>query len=216
MTALQTVNYIRLLLDDTTDWHTTTEELVNAVNDAQNLIIKHYYVENNDIPLRPLYRYSDIISNGAAVISQNDERYLLYPRACRVFYNIETPQASVFAVYKEPLMFDAYIEPSILTGSRLPRQIIYTIKHEYDNVIQRLIPRVYLSEPLLQCQLLFIAEPKQFTFNRLTRQGQALEIDDEYHIEVAHVAADILIDMDIEEAQRDVSVSLDVVPGKKE
>lgn len=209
MTSKQIVDYIRILLDDTTDWHSTTEELINAVNDAQYMIIEYYYAKHEEIPLRPLHRYSGIINNGDIVMS-NDNRYLYLPRSCRVFYNPDDYSNSVFADYITPNEFDAYIFPSILPNTRMPQQIKYTIKHSWDNNLSRMVPRVYISEPNLNCELLFIAEPLKFTYDRVTHAGQTIEIADEYHVEVAHLAADILMDMDIDEKERETLASLDI------
>lgn len=210
MTSSQTMQLIRTLLDDGRDWFPTTDEIVRTINQAQITKIHEYYAAGDERALRPLYRQTARFSNGALVgdTVAGTVYQCLYPRALKIFDNVSTPLSQGnHADYVPEDVFFNYSAPGASPGTTFPRTVRYTITKAYDAFYSDIETYCYFtdggnSSPTVCAILWYIVTPLPFTFNKLSLTGTALQLPEEYHPEIAMLAAEILNDMDVNEVER--------------
>lgn len=201
MTAIETMRFIRMLLDDSRDWFPTTAEVVNLVNEAQIRKIHEYYIKMQERALRPLYRESTGLSDGDQIVSGT--RPLMFPRACRVNKSGEDDGYSLHARYMDPARYYNYAPPGSMPSDRFPRTIYYTITKQYDATDGALETYFHISDTDLEAKLLWVIDPTPFNYDENTPGNNiSLAISEEYHHEVSILAAELANTIDVGERER--------------
>lgn len=201
MTAIETMRLIRMFLDDSRDWFATTAEVGNIVNDAQMRKIHEYYIKMDERALRPLHRTTTDLSDGDQIVSAT--RPLLYPRACRMNKSGEDDPYSVLARYVDPARFYNYTSPGMLPTDTFPRTAYYTITKEYNSGNAALETYIHLSDTDAVADLLWIVDPTPFNYDDTTPGNNvSLSVSDEYHHEIAILAAEMVNIIDVGEMER--------------
>lgn len=226
MTAQQTIGMVRMLLDDSLDFYRTTEELNNAIQDAQLTLIHEANARDNERLLRPLYRRSDLTQDGGAVFQggTSQEAQVLYPKGCLVYDNefaVRSYQFLPEAEYRRKLGLEANAAvilgrtpPNISnsdTDDAFPRIGYYTIRTQPASSQTPLtfnLDRVTFlwfnsNNSSAYAYLSYITYPPEFYADDNDDSNDIpLAIPEEYHLAVATKAASKLNDIDVGEAER--------------
>jgi len=204
MTSIETMRYIRMLLDDSRDWFPTTDFMVNMINEAQIRKVHEYYIKMDERALRPLYTTSTDRQNGNTITGTTP---LLYPRAARMNKYLEDADYSVLARYVEPDLYFNYTPPGILPDDEFPRAAYYTITKQYNTSSDVYETYVWLSDTGARLDLLWIREPDTFVYDDDDDGNNVpLSLPAEYHHEVCVMAAELINIIDVGEMQRGMAV----------
>jgi len=194
MTALETVNMVRMLLDDSRDWFPTTDFINQSINDAQIQKIKEFYMKNDERALRPLYRKAYNSAGGILLIdgeliydANGDLAKILYPRSCKITKSQSFPttnppyHAMAEATYLENSVYLNFVNNTItlpgavtvgkfvnmLTGERFPRAGYYTIHRVWNRVNNRSEERIHFvtsDRTINVATLWYITVPDDFVY----------------------------------------------------
>lgn len=186
MTAPETVQTIRMLLDDSNDWYFHTSIINAMINKAQLQKINEYIQNGDERPLQPIFIRT--WQNNTSIIN----RRCLHPRACTI--NGQS------ALYMPNAEYMNYIARDINISTRFPRELYYTI---HDNIINNQYMQIiqYTSSFNLAA-LWYIREPLPFAYTQTFANDQPLELAPEVHIEVCLLAAELLNNLDVDELER--------------
>ena len=207
MTPAEVMHTIRTVLDDGLFRYLGFAEINRRINQAQMQMIDKYHGLDDERALRPLYVYDTGVANGGTL-----SRDLLYPRAARIFENDEDVDFdSWVAEYLTYNVFINYTSPGIVYATSMPRSAYWT----YYKVMNTLVTpnqfetRVRFSRgsDTALCNVLYIATPLPFDYqvNRLNSQGNppvGLSVPEEYHLEIALLAAELANNIDVGERER--------------
>lgn len=192
MTSVEVVHTVRLLLDDTKLSFFTLDVVVEAIREAQNLLVLSYYQVGEERCLRTLYRDVDL---GYGDTLPGD---YLWPRGCIIYPN-STQDTGVVARWRDYTLF---LNQSTASYSGTTRHCIYTIHDNrffYDG----------LATALTTARLYYIRQPDAFG------ETNALEVPAEYHFDVASIAASLLGDIDVNETEREGIENLNTLVPKQ-
>ena len=206
MTASETVQIVRMFLDDSRDYF--FDDILASINQAQLLKIREYYQLQDERALRTLYRQTNFLDNGDIVIDVEQTAEfvpMLYPRSCRIYKEItQTEQNALYAGYIEPERYFNYIvnNYTMFGGQTFPRTAYYTVKNEFFDY--KIFTKLYFTKGNddARAKLWFITTPKDFVSDNGLTAGEPLQLPSENHIEVALLAAEILNGMDVGETDR--------------
>lgn len=191
MNSYETIQAIRLMLDDQTDWF--MPRIVEWVNEAQNSLITEFYKAGNEQALRPLY-----VRVEEAQYSQSFTD-CLYPRACRVKYYSMHSASSKQASYVE---YDKFINHAGKYNLKAPRTVEYTF---INNMLFFSITHPENLSTAL-AEFWYIKKPTPFSFDpnqlNVIEKNVPLSLPREYHIDVCTMAAKIINDIDVGETER--------------
>ncbi|KKN79175.1 hypothetical protein LCGC14_0341920 [marine sediment metagenome] len=221
MDALQTVNMVRLLLDDSIDWF--HDDIISAINESQMRLIRQYYLAGDERSLRTLYFKNEALSDGDYITytipsdPTATPTLLLYPRACRIYNKgLDTGIESLTATYLEPQLYYNYDKPGYYIDDEFPRAAYYTIEKKQFlidnsdplNPVYEWGTKIRFIKQLQESHatLWFIAEPPLFAYTTGIGQSRSLWLPEECHIEVATLAAELLNDYDVGERERGEAV----------
>ena len=213
MTSLQTVNMVRLLLDDARDWFWPIAEIIASVNEAQNRILRMAYMAGDERCLRPLYRLGSGLQDNTVVLDPLSGNPLLYPRSCRVyqFNGVARPpisQTQTATYIEEPTYYNYLTTEMVRINSgtvTFPRAAFYTIVKAFNTGTGRLEATIRFSSPNAQttADLWFIPELQPFTYTDPTALNDTpLQLPNEYHMRITTLAAELLNDLDVNERER--------------
>lgn len=233
MTALESVNLIRLMLDDSRDYYWSTAMIIKAINEAQIRKIREYNMRDDERALRPLYTQATDIADGDVVVDVNGNS-ILFPRACRVRQSqtgagvATAAQGQIAGYLEEDVFFNFALSPdfsSAGSGTAFPRACFFTITKQWNND-----PLVLAFESVLRftggnnagwvADLWYIPEPVSFNYVDGDRTADVvLVLPEEYHPEICALAAELLNDLDVNEMGRgepvyqNQQISLEQVSG---
>lgn len=217
MTAEETVQTIRMLLDDSRDTYFVLSEINKVVNEVQMRFIHEAYTKEDERLLRPLYRYNTF-SNGDKVLSVEGEK-LLYPKSCRLTpmpNPVDDPMVTQLARYILPKDFLYYKARYFQPGAVFPREAVYTIKNKPIGFIPEAeyFAYIYINGELhTRAHLWFIVWPTPFNYTPPTPEvvdldSYPLSIPVEYHLDVCLAAAELLNNTDVGEMERgDIAIT---------
>ena len=194
---------IRMLLDDARDWFPTTDELYNAMTQAQMKVVERAYREGDERALRLLYREASPLLASGEVICQELialRRVVLYPRACRLYEDEQIEDcAGVVANYVSPDVYFNYTYPDFAINSVFPRDAVYTVigrwnylgNNYYDQIIY------FNGDADARARFVFIVKP-----DPISVLASNYQLPEEYHPMINTLAAELLNDMDVGEMER--------------
>ena len=180
MTSVEVVHTVRLLLDDTKLAFFTLDVVLGAIREAQNLLLLSHYQTGEERCLRPLYRDVDL-EHGDTL--PND---YLWPRGCIIYPN-NTTATGIVARWRDYALF---LNQSTTSYSGTTRHCTYTI-HDGRFFYHGLDTNETMA------RLYYVRQPDVFG------ETHALEVPDEYHFDVASIAASLLGDIDVNETERE-------------
>ena len=209
MTPQETIDVVRMLLDDSVNWYVPIREIVRCVNEAQRALIEAYHQTSDERALRPLYvtdyNVSDLGFTSAMI---------QYPRACRI---AEQPIAfprdndynSLCAEYiHSPLNFNIPLQTTDLAVA-MPRNALWTYRYAVDPADGRFKSQITFSDgtPIAPkttkvAIVTYIAVPPAFTYTGTPASDVPLTLPREYHLDVATLAAEYANDIDVGEYER--------------
>jgi len=208
MTPAEVIHVMRTVLDDGLFWYLGFNEINRCVNQAQMQMIDKYHGLDDERALRPLYVYDQGIADNG-VLSQE----ILYPRAARIFENEDDPDIdSWVAEYLTYNIFINYASPGIVYLTAMPRSAYWT----YYKVMNTLLtPPVFETRVRFSrgsatalCNVLYIAVPPQFNYQANGLNSVGLSVPEEYHMEIALLAAELANNIDAGEMERgDIAVA---------
>ena len=209
MTAYETVQTVRMMLDDSVDWSMKRSlgkvTLNDIINKAQLQLLAQGYKENDERMLRPLYRTIENLPYG---YSLTINRYL-YPRALCINYDANTgtpikqttsyPFSGTYATYLEYDEYVIYEEFELLGPNvRTPARACWTVVDNDILLFDRGVDRNVTSD------LMFISKPLNFFHNDANMTSEIpLSVPEEYHYQVCSIAAHIINNSDVNEYQRE-------------
>jgi len=227
MTNRELTNLIKTLLDDQVAIFHKDELINRAVDEAQLLLIKKAYREGNERLLRPLYRTVSNLNNGDIIEFEDltatppvvAER-ILYPKVLLSYEEIDsdddTPGIQIDRRrykqirYTDTLYFDTNSYRVTDYYYSLYGRMYYTIKPYRDalnnnaqDLRHTLHTNIEDTTRDIKYQFTYIKVPYQFNQTNPTDLSlYPLEIPQEYHPQVAMIAADILNNVDVLENER--------------
>lgn len=224
MTAQETMDMVRILLDDSRDWYPTLNLVISAINTAHRRKVQESYDKQDERALRPFYKVTDWIPDRTYISD------ILYPRACKMKYaqninpaNINQPPFTYATddfshniTYEDADTMFNYAAVGESDVQTFTRECQYTLY--YDNVNNQ--AGVYFTADLNAInggselfKLWYIAQPREFLFAPTQSQlALPLQIPSEYHFEVCTMAAEILNDIDVNELERSTNASQQQLP----
>jgi len=198
MTALQVIQTTQTLLDDNRAWfpilqgsnYARWNELINY---AQLRTIKKYYTVQDERALRTLCAWETGRTNGSDIgVNAPVNIRLLFPRALLI-----TNGYTIHATYKPHAFYINYVTP--VTG--MPCAAYYTITQEY-SARYGMVSRVLFNTGGT-ATIYYIKEPAPFSYDpTLVIPDVTLELPPEYHFEVCCLVAEMINDLDVNEAER--------------
>lgn len=227
MTSVETINMVRMMLDESRDDFASTAMIAKVINDAQMQKIREYYTQGNERLLRPIYCNETGLSDntillGCLVVSSPIAPFL-YPRSCRI-YNANARTASqttalrsqtVTAKYLPNNVFFNYVNNSIspstgfqqaYPGNSVTRDAYYTIEQTFtagSTLRNDIIHFIGIGDQTQLADIWYIREPAVFTYDDTgLTTGTPLELPQECHAEIAITAAEIINLIDIGEQER--------------
>ena len=208
MTPQETIDVVRMLLDDSVSWYIPMRELINCINKAQLISIARYHMESDERALRPLY-----ITDVNVVHNSFASRQILYPRACRISSApIAQPNDNDYiswnAEYIEPHLYFNIPQPTVDVNSIMPRFAYWTYQNAIDPTDGLLKPQVRFSDsnpigivPSVAI-ISYIALPTPFSYTGVPAVDIPLSVPREYHLDIAALAAEYANDIDVGEYER--------------
>jgi hypothetical protein len=234
MTALQTINIIRSLLDDGLDWFPTLQQTIDAINEAQRRVVHEAVRRRDQRILRPLIYEDRVVTeeNNAVtaemrtVDSSGNIRYAMFPVSCRITEyttnaKLSRPGAKTFVARWMPYnTFMNYYgqapvrRPSYTTGLQYPRDAIYTFNTFYTGEpifgprVSTTVKFNYNDIDFDYADVKFIAYPIDFVYDDANWSNNVgLELPKEVHPKIISMAAELLNTTDVNELQRGRAVS---------
>lgn len=228
MTSHETVMTVRMLIDDNLDWFPTTQQVVDMINIAQIRKIKDYIKEADDRALRPLYSYgfdnngNQFLADGGLVFDANGNlARVLSPSKCRIFESSSAiPMNGVSATYLDNSLYFNFVTNQLnipnafwvtnfsnaLGGSNFPRANLYTIQTSWNATTQQLETRLHFTasnNASNVATLLYITYPTLFTYiDNNPNNSIPLQVPNEYHFEIAALAAELINATDVNEMEK--------------
>ncbi len=218
MTTYETIDYIRMLIDDGVDWFPTLPELLNIINEAQYRVIHKALTVKDEKALRPLYR--DSVDLTSADISLNDSVVLpvdttagtgvLSSRSCRI-NNQSAPSTSVevVATYLPYGEYLNYTNPAFRKGLTYPRTVYYTLIKKNDlfgagaTTFRTIIYFSNIVGYTATAVLRYVTHPLAFNHSyTISADRIELSLPIEYHPTVCAIAAEIINNADVGEYER--------------
>ena len=208
MTSRETIDVVRMLLDDSVAWYVPMRELINCINKAQLISIGRYHTEGDERALRPLY-----VTDVNVVHNSFASRQILYPRTCRIsIAPVAQPNDNDYiswsAEYIEPHLYSNIPIARIDTSTIMPRCAYWTYQNAIDPTDGLLKPQVMFSDsqPLninpTVAMISYIALPTPFTFTNTPATDIPLSVPREYHLDIVALAAEYANDIDVGEYER--------------
>lgn len=218
MTAIDTARLVEMLLDDSIDWY--FPDILRAINEAQMTLIRQFYMTQNEIALRPLYRRDWDLANGA-LLQERDAggvvvgpAQLLYPRSAIVYstggnetkaYTANYLNYYNFKKYKLPA-FESWVSATDI--NRYPKAAYYAIEQTMPagGPMQNKI--IFNSNsPDSRIDLTYIKKPRIFNVDYdNAANDSALEVEDIYQPLICALAAEILNDIDVLEQEKGMTM----------
>jgi len=212
MTALETIDMVRLLLDEQRDSFFDTQLKIDAINAAQLRKLHEYYMRGDERALRPLYSTASNMQNGG-VIQDTLNRRCIYPRSCRIRQHdgvsLVPIAQSVMAEYLPANEFMNYTAFNRSSATVMPRAAYYTVTKGWNGITGVLSPiiRFTANSNLDVADVWFIRMPDDYAYVNADRTADVpLSFPQEYHIEIVALAADMINDIDVEEYERGMPV----------
>ena len=219
MTPYETISLLRMMLDEGREQYFPLNEVNRVINEAQLAKLREYYIGNDEIALRPLYRETVWLNKpalGGNEILDNNGMTLLYPKSCRIKTDSAyTDDLSVMSTYIEPELYFNNNLPGFRTGDIFPHKSMYTLQREpvaVLGVVVRNLSVLYfqgdMTGAIPQAKMWYVAYTMPFSFSTGGfATNVPLQLPAEYHIEVVTLAAEILNDIDVKEEDRgDVAI----------
>jgi hypothetical protein len=202
MTAKDSLDFIRMLLDDSRDWFPTLNLILATINTAQRRKLQHYYDKQDERALRPFYKETAWIQSPTLITD------ILYPRTCKMkFSPNDADNLSHVITHLDSELYFNYNQRGDATGMTYPRNAVYTI---YWDSIANISGKYFIATNSTvndRYKLWYIQEPNVFNyapnpgFGNLSI-GVPLQFPSEYHPEILSLAAEMLNDIDVGEMQR--------------
>ena len=207
MTALEVVDMISILTDDSQAWFPMEDGrdyafLFNLIDQAQLKTIEKYYTMQDERALRTLY--SSVRVQSGMPIPRNPlpigfQAGVLYPRALILEDVYTVNQTSTINLYNASYEnYDTY-QNLTRTKSR-----VYTLKNTM--IVGRLVKEIHFNSSDWGT-LYYIREPEPFFLDN-SRQV-TLELPIEYHFEVCCLTAEMMNNLDKYETERSAAMSRD-------
>lgn len=203
MTASETVQMVRMLIDDSREWYPMPYAgaelpIVKAINDAQIQKLKQYYVHNDERGMRPFYKYISRITNLSTI---ND---LFFPRAVKIVTDQGSePTNGECATYLEYSKFSNFtMDNGFASGANFPRAAYYTISQTYSGGSYQSVIEFTKPTANSNASIWYVRYPHRFQWDPTGTTNFDLELPKEYHIEVCSLAAEMLNDIDVLEQER--------------
>ena len=222
MTNNQVKNLVKLLLDDYNQVFHKDYLLDRYIDEAQLRLIRKAYMQGDERLLRPLYRIVEDLANGDLVEFEDlvgppivvGER-VLYPKVCQLYLD-NSPEANDrkhrrLAKYVERGLYDNYeyrVQDFFTTFGRFYYTLdTYKDTANADAQSQRHIIKfnvVGVPPQSVKARFIYIKRPNKFNSPDLVNAGQfyTLEIPEEYHPQLAFLAADMANSIDVLERDR--------------
>lgn len=207
MTPAEVIHTIRTVLDDGLFWYLGFNEINRCVNQAQMQLIDKYHRMDDERALRPLYVY-DVAVDYDGALSQE----LLYPRAARLNYKKDNANTSWELEYLSYNVFSNFASPGIIYGKSMPRSTYWTyyktmsITNVFETRVRFTIPTDVQvgteTRPIQTCNVLYIKVPPLFNYQATGLNSVNLSVPNEYHLEVALLAAELANNIDVGERDR--------------
>lgn len=212
-----------MLIDDGRDWFPTTEFLVEVINYAQYRTIHDLFKQGDERGLRPLYRESDWLQNTDAVYRLVGGEYLscLYPRGLKVMADPTITIASTTdpitgnmitanAKYLDNNNYFNYSPQDFDTSQPFPSNLYYTITYNYDATADKQLSYIRFTQPngtprRDYAKLVYIEEPRTFTYTATPATDITLSLPNEYHYIVCSDAAEMVNTLDVGELERSMT-----------
>lgn len=212
MTYKECIDFIRALLDTDHDDYYVDKDIINAVREAQSVIVNTLHISDDERGLRPLYGVSHYKNGITTYVPLNDgvevDGKCKYPKGL----TINIGETNYFAQY---LPYAKYSTMPIRPGLYLqantdhyPSSLYWSYKHNSTpTAIKMVVFFTADSTKQSSAELSYIREPLLFS------QTQPIELPDEYHHIICLLAAEVLNAIDIGELER--SDGIDMRSGYK-
>jgi len=218
MTAAETAEMVRILLDDHVDQFATTPMVERAIDWAQLDKVKSYISADNEMALRPLYRETRPLTDASenlagSVIRQAAGTWpiAMLPRTCRLWPTEAAVSTSTVSVTATSLEYGKYINwmqkigtlllhPTYTANQDFPQAAYFTVRRTVVSGASESVIYFTHTDTDQRAVLRYIAQPP--TFNIATATG--LAVPAEYHPEIAAAASTILNNMDAGEMERGI------------
>lgn len=199
MTALETLNHVRMILDEgSNDNFFTTEEIINTINEAQLDKIEEFISVNDERALRTLYRTSNLLSNGD-LVTATDNSAVFFPRSCRVYPDLNDLDNYICPTFIPYSRYKNYRSPNI-SNTYIPKNALYSIQKTYIAPTYQTL--LFFDTPPVatdtRADLTYVKVPETFS----VAGNVPLELPSEYHIAIAAYAAEKLNNIDVGERER--------------
>lgn len=211
MTALETVRFVEMMLDDSIDWY--FPDILKAINEAQIYTVRKYYAMQNERALRTLYRKDqflqlyDTIYYRDALGQKTTPAVVMYPRSARVYEDETFETNSYTANYIDYFhyinnQFPRYESFDGNLNTRFPKTVYYTLHKLMNN--GTLETQIYFNAvlPGSRIDIWYIKQPETFNVDYVLPIDVPLELPAEFHPEIASLAAEMLNDIDVNERER--------------
>lgn len=220
MTSAECIYTVRMLIDDGRDWFPTTTFLVEAINYAQYRTIHELFKQGDERGLRPLYRESDWLQTTDVVYRFIGSEYLscLYPRGLKVMADptvviggvtdpITGSMITANAKYLDNNNYFNYFPQDFDLPQSFPSNLYYTITYDYDAAAAKQVSYIRFTQPNDTVQrdyakLVYIEEPRTFTYTAAPPTDVTLSLPNEYHYTVCSDAAEMVNTLDVGELER--------------
>lgn len=227
MNPFEVLYSLRMLLDDTRDWY--FPNILWAINKAQIETLREYYESQDEVALRPFYRYDRNLQDGD-IIGETDPIMLtrtrvgvpfMYPRVCYLYLinpidGNFIPGTSIRATYIEPVAYFQHpqdpiipFDPSAGIDTLYPKTARYTVVTDASApnqaAVQQSRIRFPQQSPNMRAEIYYIAQPDPFDIQITNGQvtfTRGLTFDKLYHPEIIGKAAEILNNQDVMETDR--------------
>ena len=212
MTYQDCIDFIRTLLDTDHEDYYADKDIINAVREAQSVIVNTLHISEDERGLRPLYDVSHYKNGITSYIPLTDgtevDGKCKYPKGLV----INIGDVNYFAQY---LPYSKYVTIPTRTGLYLqndtdhyPSSLYWSYKHNTTaTAIKMVVFFTADSSKPSSAELAYIREPLLFS------QTQPIELPDEYHHVICLLAAEVLNAIDVGELDR--SDGIDIRSGYK-
>ena len=222
MTVRETINTIRMLLDDGWDWYQGTQYVLDAINEAQKRVLDEAIMMGDEKCIRPLIRHNFVVDKRNPTIpfgnnyinhidyDTNSSRLIHTYLSCVIYLNNRAiPNNNKFGLQAQYqpihtfLNFESQAGPyfdnaDIFTQVKVPNSLYYTTGRDTlgfthgDWVMFTQGDKITES----RAELIYVVYPLDFDEN------QELELPDEYQFKVCTYASELINNSDVAEQMR--------------
>jgi hypothetical protein len=202
MTALETLNTVRMMLDDGKDWYPSLANVLRQINEAQIITIMKYHNLADERFLRTLYVENTGVTDGGIIdINAGD---CMYVRSVRLFESaFTTYETSVHAEYIPYALYINENHPSYERGQYFPKNAVWTFRErqDIDGIMKKILYfKIGNTSPDMTANVWYIKYPDTFIVDNFN--DVPLQVPAEYHPEICFLAAERINTHDVGEMER--------------